>query len=51
MLSSVDLYAERVDQSAPVLEIALHQLGEILRRKIDSLEAVGLKELLGLGKL
>src|SRR5262249_35035371 len=51
MLSSIDFHAKRVDQGAPVLEVALHQLGEILRRKIDSFEAVGLEELPGFLKV
>src|SRR5882757_11404522 len=49
--TSVDLCAEGVDQSAPVLQVALNELAEILRREVDALEAVGLEELPGLGQL
>src|SRR6476646_9863168 len=49
MLCSVDFCADGADQRAPVLQIALNQLAKLLRREIDTLEAVGLEELLGLG--
>src|SRR5262245_39287066 len=49
--SSVDLDVERVDQAAPVLQVALDQLAEVLRAQIDALERVGLEEVLGLGKV
>src|SRR6476659_1004488 len=48
MLCSVNFCADGADQRAPVLQIALNQLAKLLRREIDTLEAVGLEELLGL---
>src|SRR5258708_565654 len=51
MLPSIDFCADGFDQSAPVLQVALNELAEILRREIDALEAVGLEELLGLRQL
>src|SRR4051812_21948504 len=51
IFSSVDFRADGFDQAAPVLEVALNQVPELLRRQVDALEAVGLEELLGLGKL
>src|SRR5712692_7041170 len=51
MLPSVDFCADGFDQSAPVLQVALNELAEILRREVDALEAVGLEELPGLWQL
>src|SRR3954469_26073863 len=51
IFSSVDFRADGFDQTAPVLEVALNQVAELLRRQVDPLEAVGAEELLGLGKL
>ncbi len=44
-LTLLDLGADRADERAPMIEIALDQRAELRRRKIDALEAVGLEEL------
>src|SRR5690348_10065977 len=49
--SSIDLDVERLDQAAPVFQIALDQLAEILRAEVDALQRVGLEEVLGFGKV
>jgi hypothetical protein len=49
--TSVYLDADRFNQSAPMLEVALNELPEIRRREIDALEAVSPKELRGLGMI
>src|SRR3954464_12041531 len=51
IFSSVDFRADGFDQAAPVLEVALNQVPELLRRQVDPLEAVGVEELLGLRKI
>jgi hypothetical protein len=43
--------ADSFNQSAPMLEVALSKLPEILRREIDALEAVSPEELRGLGMI
>src|SRR5262245_12459808 len=47
MSASVDLGAHGVDQGAPVLQVVLDQLAEILRGQVDPLEAVVAEELPG----
>src|SRR5262245_35096363 len=49
--SLFDLHADRVDQPAPVLQVALDQLAEVLRAEVYALQRIGLEEGLGLGKV
>src|SRR5436309_15986313 len=49
--SSLDLGADSFDQGAPMLEVALNELADILRREVDPLEAVIAEELRGLGMI
>src|SRR5436305_11448686 len=51
MSPSVDFCAYGLDQDAPVLQVALNEVGEVSRRKIDALEALGLEELPGFRKV
>jgi hypothetical protein len=47
---SLDPCADRVDDRAPMLEIALDELAELHRRKIDALKAVGLEIVIPLSR-
>src|SRR5262249_56202682 len=50
-MTSVDLDTERFEQRAPMLEIALNELADVLRREVEALEAVIAEELRGLGMI